>query len=130
MNWFQNWLCGYSYEEEIIEPENITPLIHEICYNQKLKVKINEMTFSKSYIDDNFVDCDKNEKIVQNMFDTWFEYSENQRKPKYFLFVAISKLSGDRRKPHDPEWFQTHLSSVRFHYVNKQLVPYRYSLHK
>ena len=90
--------------------------------DEKIMVRLSDMNFSISYSDDVFEDCQPNKKVL----DTWFENGN----PKESLYQAISKLSYERRKPHNPEWFKKHLSTVRFHIVNKQMVPYRYSVCK
>lgn len=100
---------------------------------EKLLVQLNDMIFSKSYSGDVFTVCNIDERIVQEMLDTWFEIDEDEKNtniPKENLYSSISKLSYERRKPHNSEWFKEHLSTVRFHYINKQLIPYKYSVHK
>ena len=100
--------------------------------DEKIMVRLNDVSFSKSYSEEDFTDCNIDERIVQEILNVWFEIDENIPKviPKESLYSYISKLSYERNKPHDSEWFKSHLSTVRFQYVNKQLVPYRYSIHK
>ena len=86
------------------------------------------MQISKSYSEFNFRDINENNDLL----NTWFEYDEDSstRRIRRALYTSISELSHDRRKPHTPEWFEKHLSTVYFHYVNKQLVPYKYTTHR
>lgn len=140
MDWLTSFLmCGNPIElEDNISDNNDNNLNQSpeqirmnyksdiLSMNQKLLIKLSDMSFSKSYSDQIFEKCEGNEKIIQDVLGTWFD---EEQKPKFGLFVALSKLSKKRRKSHEPEWFENHLSSVRFHYQDKQIVPYRYSVH-
>ena len=62
------------------------------------------------------------EKIKNKYFDN--------DKPNSELFLQLSEISEIRGSYHPPEYFHDKLKKVYFHYVNKEIVPYRYSLRK
>jgi hypothetical protein len=70
-------------------------------------------------------------KIVEIVKSTFFdEGNENIYKPKPILYQALSRLSSNRKNFHEPEFFQHRLKRVYFRNINKEIVPYRYTLIK
>jgi len=63
-------------------------------------------------------------KTIEIVKTTWF----NDDKPKHILFKELSKLSMYRKVFHEPEYFVKRIKKVYFHYINKQVLPYRYSV--
>ena len=113
--------------------------------NEIIIVKFREdLVFSKTNDDIDYTPCDYDYKNVKIILEKWFDVSirndsnvseeslasKYSYNPKYSLMLAISKLSCERKKPHDPEFFQKNLSSIRFRYINRELVPYHYSITK
>jgi hypothetical protein len=74
----------------------------------------------------------ENCKFVEIVKSTFFEIEENQNicKPKQILFQVLSRLSSNRKNFHEPEFFQNRLKRVYFRNINKEIVPYRYTLTK
>ena len=107
------WSCFGFFEEE------------EQDFTEKLKIRLNPLSFSKLY-NDKFIPCSKDEKIVTLAFQKYFENGI----PNYNLLLQLSKISLERRKLYEPEFFENRLSSIRFCYINEELVPYRYTLIK
>ena len=71
-------------------------------------------------------------KLVEIVKSTFFQIEENQNicKPKQILFQVLSRLSSNRKNFHEPEFFQNRLKRVYFRNINKEIVPYRYTLTK
>lgn len=80
-----------------------------------------DVTFS---ISQNSVDFYfKPSKIIEQVKLTWFE----DDKPKNILFKELSSLSMYQKTFHEPEYFHNQLKKVYFRYINKQILPYRFS---
>lgn len=65
-------------------------------------------------------------KLIQDVKLTWFD----EETPKPMLFSTLSKLSQNRRMSHPPEYFPKRINKIYFTYINKEIVPYSYSLYK
>ncbi len=63
---------------------------------------------------------------IHSITDKWFR----DKSPRNELFLELSKISRNRRKFHNPDWFKKNIISIKFKHFNNEIVPYRYYIKK
>lgn len=75
---------------------------------------------------------------LSDITSKWFRKVNNEFVIRDELLNQLSLISKNRRKQYSPDYFKNHLDeqktvhlkSIRFKYVNNEMVPYRYSIKK